>query len=183
MMKKGFLALIAVLLVAAPALADTKIGVFNAQAVALDSEPAKAAQKRMQSRFGAERTKLEKAAQDLQKQNQSLQSQAAAMSDKARREKQTEFLRKAREHEEKAREFARKVQVEEEQMRQAMGRFIFQAAAEVAKKNKLDLILDGASGSVIYADKSMDVTKDMLNEVNRQFKAAGGKFDAPAGKR
>ena len=177
------LALVAMVLVAAPAYADLKIGVFNAQAVALDSEPAKAAQKKMQGQFGTEKNQLEKQAQDLQKEGQSLQAQSAALSPQARQEKQTGFMRKVREHEEKSRDFARKVQMSEDQIRQSMGRFIFQAAEAVAKQKGLDLILDGASGSVIYAEKSMDVTKEMLAEVNKQFKAAGSKFDAPAGKR
>lgn len=183
MMRILSLVLLAMACIAAPAFADVNIGVFNAQAVALDSEPAKVAQKNLQSQFGAERSQLEKQAQDLQKQSQSLQAQAAAMSAQARQEKQSEFMRKVREHEEKSRNFARKVQTAEDQIRQAMGRFIFQAASVVAKQKGLNLILDGASGSVIYADKSMDVTKEMLAEVNKQFKAAGSKFDAPAGKR
>ena len=48
------LALVACLLMAGSAFADMKIGVFNSQGVAMDSDAAKAAQQKLQSQFGAE---------------------------------------------------------------------------------------------------------------------------------
>lgn len=57
------LALVACLLMAGSAFADMKIGVFNSQAVAMDSDAAKAAQQKLQSQFGAEKTQLEKQGQ------------------------------------------------------------------------------------------------------------------------
>ncbi|MFQ8734693.1 MAG: hypothetical protein ACLSAH_00235 [Bilophila wadsworthia] len=50
------LALVACLLMAGSAFADMKIGVFNSQAVAMDSDAARAAQQKLQSQFGAEKT-------------------------------------------------------------------------------------------------------------------------------
>lgn len=172
----------AVLLTAGAAQAAEKIGVFNSQTVALQSEPAKVAQKQMQSQFGAERTQLEKQAQDLQKQGETLQAQSATMSQKAREEKQVEFMRKRRDFEEKSRNFARRVEQEENRIRQNMGKFIFESAATVAKKRGLDVILDAATGSVLFASPSLDLTQDMLDEVNKQWKAAGSKFQNLDGK-
>lgn len=179
------LALVAVLMSAGAVYAEG-LGVFNAQTVAMQSDPAKAAQKLMEGQFGAEKTQLEKQAQDLQKQGESLQAQAAAMSQKAREEKQMDFMRKRRDFEEKSRNFAMRVQQEESRITQNMGKFIFDAAAVVAKKRDLDLVLDASTGSVMFAAPSLDLTQDMLDEVNRQWKAAGSKFQnvtAPAGKK
>lgn len=169
------LALVAVLMSAGAVYAEG-LGVFNAQTVAMQSDPSKAAQKLMEGQFGAEKNQLEKQAQDLQKQGESLQAQAAAMSQKAREEKQMEFMRKRRDFEEKSRNFARRVEQEELRIRQNMGKFIFDSANLVAKKRNLDLILDASTGSVMFAAPSLDLTQDMLDEVNRQWKAAGSKF-------
>ena len=87
------LALVACLLMAGSAFADMKIGVFNSQAVAMDSDAAKAAQQKLQSQFGAEKTQLEKQAKDLQSKGEALQAQVAKMSAKEREDKQMEFLR------------------------------------------------------------------------------------------
>ena len=87
------LALVACLLMAGSAFADMKIGVFNSQAVAMDSDAAKAAQQKLQSQFGAEKTQLEKQSKDLQSKGEALQAQVAKMSAKEREDKQMEFLR------------------------------------------------------------------------------------------
>ena len=111
------LALVACLLMAGSAFADMKIGVFNSQAVAMDSDAAKAAQQKLQSQFGAEKTQLEKQAKDLQSKGEALQAQVAKMSAKEREDKQMEFLRLRRAFEEKSRNFARKVENTENQPR------------------------------------------------------------------
>ena len=157
------LALVACLLMAGSAFADMKIGVFNSQAVAMDSDAAKAAQQKLQSQFGAEKTQLEKQAKDLQSKGEALQAQVAKMSAKEREDKQMEFLRLRRAFEEKSRNFARKVENTENQIRQSMA----------------DLILDAAAGSVMYATPSLDITKPVLAEVNRLWKAGGSKFPEP----
>lgn len=162
--------------------ADMKIGVFNSQAVAMDSDAFKAAQKKLQSQFGTEKNQLEKQAKDLQAKGESLQNQIASLSAKAREEKQMEFLRLRRSFEEKSRNFARKVENSEGQIRQNMAQQIYQAATTVAKQKKLDLILDAASGSVMFATPDMDITKPVLAEVNRIWKSNGSTFPdaAPA---
>ena len=109
--------------------ADLKIGVFNSQAVAMDSDAAKAAQKKLQSQFGAEKDQLEKQAKDLQSKGEALQAQMATLSAKAREEKQMEFMRLRRDFEEKSRNFARKVENSEVQIRQSMARQIYEAVA------------------------------------------------------
>ena len=169
------LALVACLLMAGSAFADMKIGVFNSQAVAMDSDAAKAAQQKLQSQFGAEKTQLEKQAKDLQSKGEALQAQVAKMSAKEREDKQMEFLR----FEEKSRNFARKVENTENQIRQSMAQQIYDAATTIAKQQKLDLILDAAAGSVMYATPTLDITKPVLAEVNRLWKAGGSKFPEP----
>ena len=171
------LALVACLLMAGSAFADMKIGVFNSQAVAMDSDAAKAAQQKLQSQFGAEKTQLENQAKDLQSKGEALQAQVAKMSAKEREDKQMEFLRLRRAFEEKSRNFARKVENTENQIRQSMAQQIY--ATTIAKQQKLDLILDAAAGSVMYATPTLDITKPVLAEVNRLWKAGGSKFPEP----
>ena len=109
------------------------------------------------------------------------------MSAKAREEKQMEFLKLRRDFEEKSRAFARKVDAAENDVRQGMAQNIFQAAETVghalAKQQNLDLIIDAASGSVMFAKPNMDITKAVLTEVNRIWKANGNRFPAAPAKR
>ncbi len=158
-------------------LADAKAEA-EAEVRRLDDEK-KAAQQKLQSQFGAEKTQLEKQAKDLQSKGEALQAQVAKMSAKEREDKQMEFLRLRRAFEEKSRNFARKVENTENQIRQSMAQQIYDAATTIAKQQKLDLILDAAAGSVMYATPTLDITKPVLAEVNRLWKAGGSKFPEP----
>ena len=84
------------------------------------------------------------------------------MSAKEREDKQMEFLRLRRAFEEKSRNFARKVENTENQIRQSMAQQIYDAATTIAKQQKLDLILDAAAGSVMYATPTLDLLKSTV---------------------
>ena len=186
MFKTFALAVAAIMIMAGAAhAADFTVGVFNSQSLAMESDPAKEAQRRMQSQFGSERTQLEKQAKDLQKQGEDFQGKAATLSQKAREEQQMDLMRKSRAFDDKSRDFARRVDGTENQMRQSMAQFILQAATNVAQQKNLDLVLDAAAGSVVFAKPALDISKDMTAEVNRLWKAGGSKFPTPpaAGKK
>ena len=48
------------------------------------------------------------------------------------------------------------------------------AVEKVAADRNLNLVLDAAAGAIIYADKTLDLTPDVLAELNAQAKGAGG---------
>ncbi|MDD6088266.1 MAG: OmpH family outer membrane protein [Desulfovibrionaceae bacterium] len=156
--------------------ADVKIGIFNSESVVMDSDAAKAARKKMESDFGAEKRQLESQGKDLQKRAEQLSAQASSLSEKAREEKANDFMKARRAYEEKARNFARRVENTNAQIRQSMAQQIYQAAANVAKQKGLDLVLDAVAGGVIFTVPQMDIQKDMLAEVNRIWKANGSRF-------
>ena len=180
MLKVASLALVVCLALGGSALAaDTKIGVFNSQSIAIDSEPGKAARQKLESQFGAEKTQLEKQFKDMQSKAESLQAQMATLSQKAREEKQRDFMNQRRDFEEKSRNFTRKVESFELQIRQNLAKILFEASQNVSKNKSLNLILDSGTGAVFFVTPDLDVTKDMLAEVNRLWKAGGSKFDEP----
>ncbi len=179
MLRVMSLALVICMILAGSAFsADVKIGVFNSQSVIMDSDAFKAAQQKLQSQYGTEKTELEKQARDLQSRGEALSKMA--QSDKNREKQQQDFLKLRRQFEEKSRNFARKVENSEMQIRQSMARFIYEASQAVAKKRSLDLILDAATGTVMYTKSDTDITRDVLSEVNRLWKAGGSKFPEPA---
>lgn len=141
-----------------------KIGVVDMQAVATQSDPAKAAKKQMESKYGKEREALEK-------QGETLKKKAEALKDpKASEEKKLEFIRLKQELDQKTRNFLRKVEQEEIKLRQDMVTLVFNATYEVAQRKGFNFVVDITAGGVLYADKSMDLTQDVLLEVNKLYK-------------
>lgn len=150
--------------------AELKIAIVNMQAIASQSEAAQNAQQKMKATFGTEKDQLEKQANDLKKKADDMKVQAAALSAEAKEDKKVEFIRLKRDLEDKTRAFARKVEAAELRVRQEMAALILQAAKEYGEKKGYTLILDGAAAGVVHADKGIDATKDLLEEVNRLYR-------------
>ena len=143
--------------------AAAKIGVVDMQAVATQSEPAQAAKKR---------AALEKQGEALKKSAEELKGP------KASDEKKLAFIRKKQELDQKTRNFLRKVEQDEVKLRQDMVTMVFNATYNVAQKKGFNFVVDITAGGVLYADQTMDLTQDVLAEVNRlhkEDKAKGSK--------
>ena len=152
--------------------AAAKIGVVDLQAVATQSEPAQAAKKQMESKYGKERAALEKQGEALKKSAEELKGP------KASDEKKLAFIRKKQELDQKTRNFLRKVEQDEVKLRQDMVTMVFNATYNVAQKKGFNFVVDITAGGVLYADQTMDLTQDVLAEVNRlhkEDKAKGSK--------
>lgn len=146
------------------AVPTAKIGVVDMQTVATQSEPAEAAKKQMEQKFGKERAELEKQGEALKKKAESLKNP------KVSEEKKLEFIRAKQDLDQKTRNFLRKVEQEEVKLRQDMVTLVFSATYEVARTKGFNFVVDVTAGGVLYADQSMDLTQDVLTEVNRLYK-------------
>lgn len=142
-----------------------KIGVVDIQTVATQSEPALAAKKQMEDKYGKERSNLETQGKKLQKKAEELKNP------KASKEKREDFIKSKRDLDQKTAAFVRKAEQDEIKLRQDMVTLVFKAAYEVAKAKGFTFVVDVTAGGVLYADQSMDLTQDVLAEVNKLFKA------------
>ena len=150
--------------------AELKIGIVDMREIMTNSEPAKKAQATMKSKFGTENDRLEKQAKELQKLSESLKT-PGNQSREALEQKRAEFIRKNKDLDQKAREFRAKVEKEDAQLRNDLLDFVIgKVAKDYAVKKGLACLLD--SSGFLYADESMEVTKDFMEEVNRQWKSS-----------
>ena len=151
-----------------------KIGVVDMQTIAMECEPAKAFKEQMEKKYGKERSSLEKAGQDIKKQAEALKNPKAAEA------KKVAFLKSRQKLEQDTRNFMRKVEQEEVKFRQDMVAMVFNAAYEVAKQKGYTFVVDVTGGGVLYADPSLDLTKDVMEQLNKNYKANPPKAAAPA---
>lgn len=176
--------LAASLLLGTPALAadaatppPARIGVVDMQTVVTESEPAKAAKAQLEAKYGKERENLEKQGNALKKKAEDLKNP------KVSEEKKLAFIRSKQELDQKTRNFLRKVEQDEVKLRQDMVTLVFSATYEVAKARDFNFVVDVTAGGVLYADQSMDLTQDVLAEVNKIYAQNKDKpKDAPKGK-
>ncbi|MBD5553582.1 MAG: OmpH family outer membrane protein [Desulfovibrio sp.] len=149
----------------AAAVPPAKIGVVDMQTVATESDPAKAAKEQMEAKYGKERAALEKQGAALKKQAEALKNP------KSTEQKKVDFLKAKQKLDNETRSFVRKVEQDEVKLRQDMVTLVFSATYEVARAKGFNFVVDVTAGGVLYADQSMDLTQDVLAEVNRIYAA------------
>lgn len=171
MRKALFLAVLITLVatVSAQAAAD-KIAIFNSRAVAANSEPFTNARKKIENQYLPEKQKLENQGKTLQKQADDLQKQRTAMSREALAEKSEAFMRAKRNFEDASQAYGRKVESALIRIDQEFAGRLFQAAQDYGMRKSFGAIIDTAAGGIIYHDKSVDVTEDLIKEVARVYK-------------
>ncbi|MDR2695849.1 MAG: OmpH family outer membrane protein [Deltaproteobacteria bacterium] len=168
---------LSLVMASAASAAEFKIGIVDMRDIVTNSEPAKKAKATMESKFKAERDRLAKQGDDLQKQAEALKRPSGNQTSESLDQKRAEFIRKRQDLDQKAREFTAKVDKEEAQLRNELLDVVFKAAKDFAVKKGITYLVD--AGAILYADPSMDVTKEFMDEVNRQWKenppaASGG---------
>ncbi len=166
-------AMVSVVAAADTASTGLKIGVVDMQTLAQDSDPAKAGRAELEKKYGKERKELEDEGEKLRKRAEKLKDP------KASEESKLAFLRAKQDLDQKTRNFMRKVEQDEVKMRQDMIVLVFNATYNVAQSKKFNFVVDVTAGGVLYAEQSMDLTRDVLAEVNRMFKEQGNKAAAP----
>ncbi len=151
-----------------------KIGVVDMQTVATTSDPAKSAKEEMEKKYGKERKALEDEGEKLRKRAEKLKDP------KSSEDAKLAFLRSKQELDQKTRTFMRKVEQDEVKIRQEMVTLVFNATYNVAQRKQFTFVVDVTAGGVLYAEQSMDLTQDVLEEVNKLFKEQGSKPKADA---
>lgn len=151
-----------------------KIGVVDMQTIATDSEAAKAAKTQLEEKYGKERAALEKQGKALQKQAEGLKNP------KTSEDKKMAFIKAKQKLDTDTRNFLRKVEQDEVKLRQDMVTLVFSATYEVARAKGFNFVVDVTAGGVLYADQSMDLTQDVLAEVNKLYSENKNKPAEPA---
>lgn len=166
------------LLGAASAHAAESIVVFDLQQVAADSDALKEAKDILDAKFGPQKTELETAHSALEAKAAEMETERQAIAalpenQRARRlsafeENTRKLVREQQEYSEKAQAFMRILQADEMRVRTELDSLINRAAENLAKRKGYSMILDSAM--VPYFTPALNVTSDMLTEVNVVWK-------------
>lgn len=155
--------------------AETKFGLINLQKIIVESAPANDAKAAMEKKFAKPKAQLEKEGEALKKLSEQIRVQAAALSPAALEDKKVSFVRQQRDFEDKARAFTREVQAADGKFRQEILTIIAKVCADFGKKNGYTAIFDAANAGIMFADPALDVTKEIIAEVNKVWKTKSKK--------
>ena len=156
----------------------TKIGVIDMQSILGQSDPAKSAQKQLESKYGKEKQEIDKQGEALKKRAEGLKNP------KTTKKEQEAFIRSKQDLDNKTRNFLRKIEQDQTKLQQELVNLIFKATANISKAKGYSFVVDVTAGGVIFAEQSMDLTKEVMEEVNKLYKEGSSKKEEkPADKK
>jgi len=149
---------------AAPAVAEVKIGFVNVPRV-LDSAPqAQAADQRLEKEFGPRDAEISSMKRELVAINERLAKNAAVMSSSERQRQEGEMRQMRREIRRLEDEFREDVNLRRSQELGQLQRLVVEVIQKLAKAENFDLII---SDGVIYAGDKVDITEKVISRLKQ----------------
>jgi outer membrane protein len=146
-------------------MAEQKIGVVDVQGIFQAMPQAAEIANNIQNEFKEQIDEVNLLQRDGQLYTQKLERDAATMSDQEKQELQAKILQVRGELAEKAQPLQQNLQRRQNEERNKLLGLIKQAIDAVAAKEEYDLILN--SGAVAFADESIDLSQQVLDQVNK----------------
>lgn len=178
-MKNGisivFIAVVAAVLVAAPAWAEVKIGVVEPQKVLDGTKAGKKIKDSLQEYVKARQKVIDMEEDELKKMEEDLVKQGAVLSPDAKKDKEERFRQKMVEYQRKVQQLNQEVQVKKKETLDEFNKSLEQIIRGIADREKITLVVEkgdnGAGALIIYSHPSLDLT----DRVIRDLDAKGGK--------
>lgn len=169
------LTLVCGLLAAGPLLAaDLRIGYIDSSRIYLEFKDAQEAQARFDRQVQGWRDEAAEKEKTVQQLRQEVRDQAPILSALKRQEKEAALQRAISEYETFIQEIwgpqGRASQENSRATEEIVGQ-VRQVVEKIASQKGLELVFDSASGFLIYADRTLDLTPEVITELNTR--AAG----------
>lgn len=164
------LSLMLAVLVATPiAAADLRIGYIDSSRIFLEYKDAQEAQARFDRQVQGWRDEAAEKEKTVQQLRQEVRDQAPILSALKRQEKEAALQRSISEYETFIQEIwgpqGRATQENTRATEEIVGQ-VRQVVEKIASQKGLELVFDSASGFLIYADRTLDLTPEVITELN-----------------
>lgn len=160
-MRKSLVLAVCFLLLTAAAAHAEKIGTFNLGKVAAQCDASVAAKNRLKSRFQPKQNELDK-------ERQKLESMVKGLNASSSDSKRQEAVRAQEAYAKKVSDLMQEAQKAEVEVSRELETLLNKACAAYAKRKGYTILFDQAAAP--YSDPSMDVTNDILQEMNSLYK-------------
>jgi outer membrane protein len=156
--------------------AKTSIAVVNMQVIMRESTSAKSVREQLESKqksFYADMTKKEEA---LQKEDQELGKQQSVLSKEAFAEKRKAFVSKATEMQKEVQTKKSLLDAGLERSQNDILKAVNEIITGLAKEKRYTMVIQASP--LLYADENLDVTKEVLDRLNKKLPKVDVKFDS-----
>ncbi|SHI57497.1 periplasmic chaperone for outer membrane proteins Skp [Malonomonas rubra DSM 5091] len=161
-MKKIIVALVSLMLFAVPAMAEMKIAYVDLQKALNLSMAGVAAKNEIAAQVKKYEDEFKAKQDDLQKMKDELEKQAVLLSDSAKAQKEREFQQNIKELQRFQKDVKEELQQRDADATKKILNRLFEILQTLGKDGGYQMILEKNEGAVIYADKSVDLTDELI---------------------
>ena len=144
-----------------------KIAFVNVQKAISESKAGERARKKFDGDIKRKQAGLAKEQKAIEKMKRDLDKKAMLLKADERIKVQREFQRRVTDFERRASDAQEELQVKERQMTSEIFKGLLKVVQELGKSRKFTLILD--RGQLLYTDKGIDITNDVIQLYNRRL--------------
>ncbi|MGE0763489.1 MAG: OmpH family outer membrane protein [Bdellovibrionales bacterium] len=164
------MAVIATLMTAGLASAETKIGYVDMQKAIQETSAGKKAKKDLEADYNKKKKEIEKKEADLKKMNEDLEKKAMVLSDEVRAKKQQDMQAEMLKYRELVGKSQMDIQKREQELTKPIIEGLRKIMADIAEKDGYTVILERSEQSVMWAKKDIDLTARMIAEFEKAKK-------------
>ncbi len=161
-MNKLIVALLAIMLLAVPALAETKIAYVDLQKALNLSKSGVEAKQQIGSQVKKYEAEFKAKQGDLLKLKEELEKQAVLLSDSAKAEKERDYQQSIKELQRFQKDIKDELQQRDNDLTKRILNELFEVLQSLGKEGGYSLILEKNEGAVIYADETIDLTDKLI---------------------
>lgn len=152
------------MLAAAPAFAETTIGIINVQKVMAESKAGSAMREQLQAKQKAFQADFDSKQKSLQADEQAIAKSRSSLSKEAFEQKVKDFNNKAAKAQQEVQEKKARLDKAVSEAVEEIRSNVFDIAKQIASDKKLNVVM--TADQIMYADSSLDVTDDVLKRLN-----------------
>ena len=154
-----------------------KLAVVDSQRLLAEAPQARAATQTLEAEFGPRQKTLEAQKKDFEGRAQKFERDQATMSEAERSKTQRDLRDSQLNLERRAKEFQEDVQLRQNEELQRVQKAIYESVRAYAKAQGYDIVL---AGGVVYSSEAVDITPQVLTNLQAKAAAAPAAPAAPA---
>jgi outer membrane protein len=147
-----------------------KIGVCNMTEVFQKSVPGEKAMSQLQNKYKGMKEELETKKKNLEEMRQDMQKQSMVLSQEAKRNKEVEFMKQSRDLQGLFQTYQEQMKGEEDRLSKPILETLQEVLGEYGNDNGFAVILDTRNSGIVFADDTIDVTDEIISELNKAWK-------------
>ncbi len=147
-----------------------KIGVVDLQYVLENCDAGKAAIQKLKAEFKELKQKLDKKKQAIDKLRQQIEKQRLMLTQEAQLDKELEYKQKVQDFKTLYATYQQKMQIKEKQLREPIVKELQKVLQLYGKEHNFTLIMDKRNSGVVYNDKKIDITKEVIVKFNQAWR-------------